>query len=243
MTTPSVSLAEIGWDDAWQAEAGAATPRAGTVGRVVRVDRGICAVVTADGLVRASLGSGVLEAMADDTLSTPCTGDWCVLRKWCDGPMTVERVLPRRTSVVRADSSGSSRGQALVANADVVGVVAALRPEPNLGRLERLLTLAWDSGAQPVVLLTKTDLVTDAPLVADDVRSAAPEVDVVCCSAVTGEGIDAVRQLLGGNRTMALLGASGDGKSTLSNALVGTDVLTTMAIRADGKGRHTSVRR
>jgi ribosome biogenesis GTPase len=131
----------------------------------------------------------------------------------------------------------------LVANVDVLVVVVALHPEPNLSRIERLVTLAWESGARPVIVLTKADLTGDGELLAEDVRGAAPGVEVIVCSTVTRQGIGDVRNLAAGNLTLGLLGASGHGKSSLTNALVGADVLVTKSIRDDGKGRHTSVRR
>ncbi len=242
MTAPLLSLRELGWDDSWH-ELSLACDAIGEPGRVVRVDRGVCTVIAESGPVRASFGSSVLDAAAADSTAAPCTGDWCVVHTWPDGPMTIEAVLPRRTSVVRADPSGNSRGQVLVANVDVLAIVVALHPEPNLSRIERLLALAWESRARPVIVLTKADLVADAAMLAEDVAADAPGVDVVICSTVTGEGLTEFRELVGPNGTIGLLGASGHGKSSLTNALVGADVLTIREIRADGKGRHTSVRR
>ncbi|MBA2699879.1 MAG: ribosome small subunit-dependent GTPase A [Nocardioidaceae bacterium] len=237
-----LDLVELGWDDSWR-ELASAYPHPGEVGRVIRVDKTLCTVVTASGPVRASYGGALLDAVAIDVRSAPCTGDWCVVRHWPDGPTTVEVVLERRTAVVRAASSGTSAGQVLVANVDVLAVVVALHPEPNLSRIERLVTLAWESGGRPVVVLTKADLAGDAEMLAEDVRVAAPSVDVIVCSTVTGDGIEDVRALVDGNLTLGLLGASGHGKSSLTNALVGAEVLTTKEIRDDGKGRHTTVRR
>jgi ribosome biogenesis GTPase len=235
------SLHALGWDDAWR-DAMSAYEHAGVAGRVVRVDRGLASVLTADGLVRASFGAEVLEAVLVDTTAAPCTGDWCVVRRWPDGPLTLEAVLPRRTTVTRAEAS-RSRGQVLAANVDLAGVVVALQPEPHMGRLERLMSLAWDSGARPLVILTKADMAADAALLAADVARVAPGVDVLCTSTVSGQGVADLRSRLGGQRTLALLGSSGHGKSSLVNALVGADVLTTRMIRADGRGRHTTVRR
>lgn len=223
--------------------AGAAAAPDATVGRVVRVDRGVAGVLTEAGMVRTSYGADLLAEMACDAGAAPSTGDWVVLREWPDHRVTLDRVLPRRTAVVRAVAGEQSRGQVLCTNVDLVVVVVSLHPDPQLGRIERLLTLAWESGAQPVVVLAKSDLVSDAALVAEDVARAAPGVEVICCSVVTGEGLDRIRELIGGTRTMALLGSSGHGKSTLVNALVGTEVLATRVIREDGRGRHTSVRR
>jgi ribosome biogenesis GTPase len=214
-----------------------------SLGRVVRVDRGLVSVLTDDGPRRASLGGGLLARVARDPTEAPCTGDWCQLREWPDHRSTVERVLPRRTAVVRAVAGEQSHGQVLCSNVDIAAAVVALHPLPVLAKVERLVALAWESGARPLVLLTKSDLVTDAPEVAADVAAATPGVEVLRLSARTGEGVPALRHRVEARLTLALVGASGHGKSSLANALVGTDVLATRAIREDGRGRHTSVRR
>lgn len=233
-------LETIGYDPemaGWAAAADAA------VGRVVRVDRGVASVLTEQGLSRVTYGAGLLSQIAADPTETPCTGDWCVVRDWPDHRATLETVLPRRTAVVRATAGEQSHGQLLCANADLVGVVVALHPNPVLARVERMLALAWESGAQPVVVLTKADLVPDADLVAQDVADLAAGVEVVCTSTTTGAGVERLRALLDGRLTMAMIGTSGHGKSSLTNALVGAEALATREIRADGRGRHTTVRR
>ncbi|MER7247648.1 ribosome small subunit-dependent GTPase A [Kribbella sp. NPDC000426] len=212
-------------------------------GRVARVDKGLATVFTADGPVRASWSGALLTAIASDAQAGPCTGDWVLLRSWPDDRITVDSVLPRRTAIVRAEVGGSSRGQVLASNVDVIAIVVGLVPEPNIVRIERFMALAWESGARPVVVLTKSDLVGDADSVAEDVALAAPGAEVLVCSATTGAGMDGVRGLLDGNATVALLGSSGAGKSSLVNALAGVELLDVQDIREDGKGRHTSVRR
>lgn len=209
----------------------------------MRVDRGIAHVLIESGPVRASFGANLLCRVAADPAAVPCTGDWAVVREWPDHRLTLEQLLPRRTAVVRATAGRQSEGQVLCANVDYVGVVVALHPAPTVTKVERLLALAWDSGAQPVVLLTKADMVPDADLVAEDIAAAAPGVEVVCTSTATGLGVTRLRELAGARRTIGLIGSSGHGKSSLVNALVGADVLTTRTIRDDGRGRHTSVRR
>ncbi|MGW6276107.1 ribosome small subunit-dependent GTPase A [Kribbella sp. NPDC055071] len=212
-------------------------------GRVARVDKGLATVLTSNGPVRATWSGALLAAIATDPQAGPCTGDWVGLRFWPDDRITLESVAPRRTTIVRAEVGGSSRGQVLAANVDVIAIVVGLHPEPNIGRIERFLALAWESGARPVVVLTKADLVGDADAIAEDVAVAAPGADVLVCSATTGQGIETIRSLLDGDATMALLGSSGAGKSSLVNALAGVELLDVQEIRDDGKGRHTSVRR
>ena len=238
----SATLQALGLDSS-TAEFLQSVPEDLVPGRVARVDKGLATVFTEDGPVRASWSGALLAEMAADAQAGPCTGDWVVLRFWPDDRITLESVLPRRTTIVRAEVGGSSRGQVLASNVDVIAIVVGLVPEPNIVRIERFLALAWESGARPVVVLTKSDLVGDAESVAEDVAVAAPGADVLVCSATTGAGMDDVRALLDENATLALLGSSGAGKSSLVNALAGVELLDVQDIREDGKGRHTSVRR
>ncbi|WP_107430414.1 ribosome small subunit-dependent GTPase A, partial [Streptomyces bobili] len=182
---------------------------------------------------------------AHDPLRVVCTGDWVALDT--DGnPRYVRAYLPRRTAFVRSTSSKRSEGQILAANVDHAIVALSLAVELDLGRVERFLALAWQSGAQPVVVLTKADLVTDPATLAylvEDVEKSAPGVPVLTASAMAGQGVGELAALLG-RGTSVLLGASGAGKSTLANALVGEDVMDVRATRdMDGKGRHTTTTR
>jgi ribosome biogenesis GTPase / thiamine phosphate phosphatase len=243
---PVLDLTRLGWDASWAETWARACPdSAGEIfpGRVGRVDLGVLDVLTADGPARVTLGGDLLDAAAANPGAAPCTGDWVGVRTWPDARLTAELVLPRRTAIVRAAASGRSHGQPLAANIDSVLLVIALTAEPDLGRLERLLALSWESGAVPVVVLTKADLVSDAAVVRADVLAAAPGVEAHLVSAVTGAGIDEVAAHIGLGRTAALLGQSGVGKSTLVNAIVGADRLATREVRGDGKGRHTTTHR
>lgn len=196
-----------------------------SAGRVVHVDRGVVSVLTETGPQRVTLGGGLLKKMAHDATEGPCAGDWCVVRSWPDQRLTLEHLLPRRTAVVAPAAGGQPGGHVLCANADLVAAVVALRPAPAPADVERLLGLARASGAQPVVVLSKADLVPDAARVAGEVAALAPGVEVVCVSVRTGEGVDRVRAMIGGRYTMALVGAAGHGRSSLTNALVGAEVL------------------
>jgi len=235
------ALAPYGWDDAWADEFAPYDTEGLLPGRVIRVDRGQCDVVTADGVLRADTAF----VTPHDPMRVVCTGDWVAVEPG-GNPRYVRTYLPRRTAFVRSTSSKRSEGQILAANVDHAIVAVSLAAELDLGRVERFLALAWESGAQPLVVLTKADLVFDpvtrAHLV-QDVELSAPGVTVLPVSALHGDGLDTLVATVSGG-TSVLLGQSGAGKSTLANALVGADVMDVQAIRdADGKGRHTTTTR
>jgi ribosome biogenesis GTPase len=241
--TPVItSLPALGWDDsfaaAFEAYAGNHVPA-----RVSRVDRGACDAIAAEGPLRLTFSGALLGAGAADPVASPCVGDWVAARHWPDDRTTAEVVLPRRTAFVRAGADRTSHGQVLAANVDLAVVVEPLHPEPDLGRIERFLALAWESGSAPLVVLTKADLVPDADEMRADVAAISPGVDVLTVSATTGDGVSALEGYVHPGRTLALLGPSGAGKSTLTNALAGTELMFTRALRADGKGRHTTAHR
>ncbi|MDI3098379.1 ribosome small subunit-dependent GTPase A [Streptomyces rochei] len=240
-STAHSALSPYGWDEDW-ADAFAPYDAEGLLpGRVVRVDRGQCDVVTPDGVLRADTAF----VTPHDPLRVVCTGDWVAVEP--DGnPRYVRTYLPRRTAFVRSTSSKRSEGQILAANVDHAIVAVSLAVELDLARVERFLALAWESGAQPLVVLTKADLVPDPVTLAhlvQDVETSAPGVTVLAVSAALGEGLDVLAAVVGGG-TAVLLGQSGAGKSTLANALLGEDVMDVQATRdVDGKGRHTTTTR
>ncbi len=213
-------------------------------GRVLRADRGVCTVFAAGGVHRASLAGSLLLSAAADPADLPCAGDWAVLRRWPDRRLTLEVVLPRRTALVRRTADKDSTGQVLATNMDVVAVVEPMHPAPDDARVERLLALAWESGAQPVIVLSKCDTARDPGAVARQLAELAPGVRVLPVSVRSGAGVAELCGLTEGGRTLALLGRSGAGKSSIVNALAGTDVMGVQEIRrADGKGRHTTAYR
>ncbi|HVM68562.1 MAG TPA: ribosome small subunit-dependent GTPase A, partial [Gaiellaceae bacterium] len=162
-----------------------------------------------------------------------------------EGTGTIQAVLPRRTKFSRKVAWSAAEEQVVAANVDTVFLLTSLNEDLNLRRLERYLTLAWESGAQPVLVLTKIDL--DPERVAQavrDIESVAFGVAVHAISTVTGDGLDGLRAHILPGRTVALLGSSGVGKSTLVNTLAGREVLAVREIRADdGEGRHTTTHR
>jgi ribosome biogenesis GTPase len=177
-------------------------------------------------------------APSDASRVVPTVGDLVELAGDAIG-----RVLTRRSVLVRDSAGRTSQTQVLAANVDVVLVVEHLDPEPDLGRIERLLTLAWSSGATPVVVLTKADLVPDPAVLATDVAAVALGVDVHTVSVPGDLGLDGVRALLAAGVTFVMVGPSGAGKSTLANALAGSEVAATGERRHDGRGRHTTSHR
>lgn len=227
-------LDTYGWDDRVAVLAAGVGPDA-VVGRVVRVDRGVYTVATTDGLVGTALSGAVKHVR--DPADRPTIGDWVCLD---DARELVTHVLRRWSVFLRGDID-RLQAQAVAADVDVVFVVHTASLEPNLRRLERELVLAHQSGAQPVVVLSKADLCPDPTAARALVVPYAPGVDVLLTSAVSGVGVDTVAGYGHGGRTLACIGASGVGKSTLVNALLGSDVQAIGAIRDfDGKGRHTT---
>ncbi len=244
----TISLASLGWDDAFAAdfERLASRPRGPNElrpARVSRVDRGFCTALAADGPVRASFSGALLAGAASDPARLPCAGDWVIVRAWPDERMTAEAVLPRRTAIIRAAAGVEPQAQVLAANLDTVAVVEPMDPSPDLARIERLLALAYQSGARPIVVLTKADLAAAPEALAEQVAMASAGAKVFAASARTGRGLAPLKPFIAYGRTLGLLGPSGAGKSSLVNALAGATVMGTKALRADGRGRHTTTHR
>jgi ribosome biogenesis GTPase len=230
-------LHRLGWDDGWEA-AFAEHRAAGLVpARVAIQHRGAYDLLREEGELRASAANRLVR---DEEL--PAVGDWVGVDSETG---LIEAVLPRRTTISRKEVWQATREQVLAANVDVAFLVQALPLDFNVRRLERYLAMAWESGAQPVVLLTKTDLVDDVQPFLDDVEAVTlGSCPVLAVSALTGAGLDGMLMWFEGNRTAVLLGSSGVGKSTIVNALAGEELLATQEVREDDqRGRHTTSHR
>ncbi len=241
MTEINDRLIDLGWN---AAVAAAFTPywNAHYPARVGRVDRGGANLAAATGTVRATYAGALLQDLASDRSSRLAVGDWVAVRDWPDGRVTIEAQLARRTAIVRDASDRTSHAQAVAANVDTVVVVEPLDPEPDPVRVERLLVLAWGSGAAPVVVLTKADLVPDPGGMRAEIAEVAPGIDVLAVDALTGHGVDALAARRGRGRTIALLGPSGAGKSTLTNLFAGAEVMVTGPAH-QRRGQHTTTHR
>ncbi|MFL5580348.1 MAG: ribosome small subunit-dependent GTPase A [Gemmatimonadaceae bacterium] len=253
MTIPNdadaAALAALGWDETFAAAFRALADDDALPARVLARHRAEY-LIDGGGGARAAVAAGRLhresEAARDPSL-LPAVGDWVAVAgaEGAGGRAVMRAVLPRRSAFVRKAAGSEVAAQVVAANVDVALLAAPLPDGVNPRRLERFAAMAWEGGAVPVILLTKRDLADDASLAAAtaDALGAAPGADLVAVSAETGEGLDALAAHLAPGRTAVLLGASGVGKSTLVNRLAGTELLRTAALRADGKGRHTTTHR
>jgi ribosome biogenesis GTPase len=233
-----LNLEDLGWD-AFFAEA--FEPYAGDnliPARVSARHHGPCELFTE----RGPMGGLPAGKLSDDEL--PAVGDWVAVRP-VDGERKaiIEAVLPRRTSFSRKEALKRTVEQVVAANVDTVFLVTAFGFDLNPRRLERYLTSAWDSGSNPVIVVNKSDVATDPEAELLEVEPVAMGVSVLPVSAVTGEGLDALDPYLERGRTIALLGSSGVGKSTLVNRFAGREVLATADTSAGGRGRHTTSHR
>ena len=238
------ALERLGWSDYWAAQFEPYSRDGFTPGRIVRVDRGSALVAVADAVVRAQPSSRLLHA-ARVAADLPAVGDWIALSGEGDlDAHVIEAILPRSGSITRGDPGESSEVQVLAANIDTVFVVHPIAEAPNLRRVERELTLAWDSGAIPVVVLTKADLSPDPDQARTAVESVALGVDVVAINARDRDSAQSLATYVAEGRTAVLLGPSGAGKSTIVNALANEERQATAEVRAgDQRGRHTTVAR
>jgi ribosome biogenesis GTPase / thiamine phosphate phosphatase len=229
-------LHRLGWDDGWEAAFAEHRTPGHVPARVAVQHRGAYDLLGAEGEIRASAAARLVR---EDEL--PAVGDWVAL-----APRSglIEAVLPRRTTLARKEVWTAVREQVLAANVDVAFLVQALPLDFNPRRLERYLAMAWESGAEPVVLLTKADLAPELePFLAETEAVTLGACPIYPVSVRTGQGLDKVRACFAGNRTGVLLGSSGVGKSTLVNALAGTELETQEVREADHRGRHTTTRR
>lgn len=238
-----MSLDSLGWNPRL---ATAATPHleAGLVPmRISREDRDRYTLLSPQG-ERAGVLAGRARLEVAARADLPATGDWVMVRDTGDGLVVVHAVLPRSSVFLRKEAGEVTGEQVVAANVETVFLVCGLDADFNPRRIERYVTAAWESGATPVVVLNKADLADDLEARRAEAAASAPGVDLVAVSAREGAGVEALSRWLLPGHTVALLGSSGVGKSTLANALLGREVQATGEVRAsDGRGRHTTTHR
>jgi ribosome biogenesis GTPase len=238
---PSVTLEELGWDDAWAAVFAPHAAAGLTPARVAIEFNHLFRLYTGTGELQGQHAGRLLHA-AEGRRDLAAVGDWVAIRtRPQERTATIEAILPRRTHFSRKAAGELTEQQVVAANIDVVFLVMGLDRDYNPRRLERYLMLARESGATPHVLLSKADLCADLALPLAEIGAIAAGVALHAVSVRDGRGLAAVREAIGPGQTGALLGSSGAGKSTLINAWLGEDRLATKAVRAsDSRGRHTT---
>jgi ribosome biogenesis GTPase len=238
-----MSLHRLGWNQTLEDALAPFRSQGLVPARVAREDLGRYLLLDERGERPARL-AGRLRHAARRRAELPAVGDWVAVHAGAAATAVIVAVLPRASAFVRAAAGGITEGQVLAANVDTVFLVSGLDGDFNLRRLERYLAAAWESGARPVVVLNKADLAADLGARVAEAEAVAAGAPVVAVSALAEGGLDALAPWLEAGRTVALLGSSGVGKSTMLNVLLGAPRQPTGAVRAgDSRGRHVTARR
>ena len=237
-------LETYGWDEFF---ASAFAPHAAEgfeAGRVFLQHNRALMLYTATGELQAET-TGRLRFHARGAEDLPAVGDWVTFRRVADeGKAKIHEILPRRSKFSRRAAGSETAEQIVAANVDTVFLVTGLDHDYNPRRVERYLIMAWESGADPVVVLNKADLIEEVEARRREMESVAPGVPVLALSAKRGEGVEQLLPYVLPGRTVALMGSSGTGKSTITNRLLGAEVQRTQEVRvADARGRHTTTHR
>jgi ribosome biogenesis GTPase len=238
-----LSLESIGWNSFFAQNFESYAKEGYSAGRVAIQHKTLYVLYTERGELRAET-TGKMQYRARGQQDLPVVGDWVVIRsREQEGKATIYDILPRKSKFSRKVAGNKAEEQVIAANIDTIFLVTGLDGNFNLRRIERYLVLAWESGANPVIVLNKADLCEDVENKVGEVESVALGVPVLAMSAANNEGLDALMAHIGKGATGALLGSSGVGKSTIINHLVGKEILKVQEVRqSDDRGRHTTAR-
>lgn len=239
-----MNLYDFGFDESMQTMFRSMQQPGSMPARIISEHKGLYRVISEQGEQFAEV-SGKFHFLLEEKGGYPAVGDWVVLEAaGIQDRGIIHDILPRKTLFVRRDAWSADGKQVVAANFDLVFICTSLNKNFNLRRIERYLVLSWESGATPVVILSKADLCEDADEKLLQVQAIAPGVNIHAVSAVTQTGMDGLQPYISKGKTIVLLGSSGVGKSTLINALMGREVLKTSAAREDDdRGRHTTTHR
>jgi ribosome biogenesis GTPase len=247
MPAPPPSLADLGWNDFFAATFAPYAEQGLVAGRVMRELRGVYAVVTAEGEMTASPAGRLWHGdRGEEGVGSPAVGDWVAVRPPTSPtePGLIRAILPRRSKFSRKAAGSRTDEQVVAANVDTVFLMTGLDGDFNPRRIERYLAAGWESGAEPVLILSKADLSDGVATRVQEIEEIALGVPVHAVSSRTGQGMEDLTPYLRPGRTVSVLGSSGVGKSTLINFLLGRDVQKTGGVRAsDDRGRHTTTHR
>jgi len=211
-----------------------------SIGRIISQDKGLYKLITEKGEFKAQI-SGKLRYNSVNISDYPAVGDFVMLDE-NDGNAVIHHVLSRKSAFIRRAAGTSNKDQVVAANVDTVFICMSLNKDFNLRRLERYISIGWDSGALPVLILTKSDLCSNIDSILDELSDISLGLDILITSSIADD-YQGIKKYIKPAKTVAFIGSSGVGKTTLINKLMGEDIFETKEIRKDDRGRHTTSKR